>query len=205
MKKTKVIILGGGFGGVYTALRLDKTLARRASKGGRDGRELVDEKARHYSFALEPTFRHLPIGRHTSFVPSSATLSAEKSVTVLIFSLYKRFPEIDLVRYAACYYQCITRRIGEDQYQMSTNLEAKRHPLASRVEEQTTRQRKVIRTTLGELIVAVTDEVVPFIRDPSGLYLVVSYVLNDLLAHHHLRVHKQSRRKYASCLAKTLH
>jgi len=29
MKKTKVIILGGGFGGVYTALRLDKTLARR--------------------------------------------------------------------------------------------------------------------------------------------------------------------------------
>ena len=30
MKKTKVIILGGGFGGVYTALRLDKTLARRA-------------------------------------------------------------------------------------------------------------------------------------------------------------------------------
>jgi NADH dehydrogenase FAD-containing subunit len=30
MKKTKVIILGGGFGGVYTALRFDKTLARRA-------------------------------------------------------------------------------------------------------------------------------------------------------------------------------
>jgi NADH dehydrogenase len=30
MKKTTVIILGGGFGGVYTALRLDKTLARRA-------------------------------------------------------------------------------------------------------------------------------------------------------------------------------
>jgi len=30
MKKTKVIILGGGFGGVYAALRLDKTLARRA-------------------------------------------------------------------------------------------------------------------------------------------------------------------------------
>ena len=28
--KTKILILGGGFGGVYTALRLDKTLARRA-------------------------------------------------------------------------------------------------------------------------------------------------------------------------------
>jgi hypothetical protein len=79
---------------------------------------------------------------------------------------------------------------------MSTNLEAKRHPLASRVEEQTTRQRKVIRTTLGELIVAVTDEVMPFVRDPSALYLVVSYILNDVLARHQLRVHKRSRRKY---------
>jgi NADH dehydrogenase len=28
--KSKILILGGGFGGVYTALRLDKTLARRA-------------------------------------------------------------------------------------------------------------------------------------------------------------------------------
>ena len=28
--KTKILILGGGFGGVYTALRLDKTLARHA-------------------------------------------------------------------------------------------------------------------------------------------------------------------------------
>src|SRR5258706_14519776 len=27
---TKILILGGGFGGVYAALRLDKTLARRA-------------------------------------------------------------------------------------------------------------------------------------------------------------------------------
>ena len=28
--KIKILILGGGFGGVYAALRLDKTLARRA-------------------------------------------------------------------------------------------------------------------------------------------------------------------------------
>ncbi|HEV8724490.1 MAG TPA: hypothetical protein VGW77_28050 [Candidatus Binatia bacterium] len=28
--KTKILILGGGFGGVYAALRLDKTLTRRA-------------------------------------------------------------------------------------------------------------------------------------------------------------------------------
>ena len=32
------------------------------------------------------------------------------------------------------------------------------------------RQRKVIRTTLGELIVAVTDEVMPIMRNPSGAY-----------------------------------
>jgi hypothetical protein len=58
------------------------------------------------------------------------------------------------------------------------------------------RQRKIIRTTLGELIVAVTDEVIPIMRDPSGLYLVVSCILSDLLAHHQARVHKRSRRKY---------
>jgi len=33
------------------------------------------------------------------------------------------------------------------------------------------RQREIIRTTLGELVVAVTDEVMPIIRDPSGLPL----------------------------------
>ena len=49
------------------------------------------------------------------------------------------------------------------------------------------RQRKVIRTTLGELIVAVTDEVMPFIDDPSSLYMVVSCVLGDLEANYHLR------------------
>lgn len=27
--KTKILILGGGFGGMYTALRIDKTLAKR--------------------------------------------------------------------------------------------------------------------------------------------------------------------------------
>jgi hypothetical protein len=55
------------------------------------------------------------------------------------------------------------------------------------------RQRKVIRTTLGELIVAVTDEVMPIIRDSdsSGLYKVVSYILSDLLAHHQVGVSKK--------------
>ena len=46
------------------------------------------------------------------------------------------------------------------------------------------RQRKIIKTTLGELIVAVTDEVRPIIRDRSGLYMVVSCILSDVLAHH---------------------
>jgi len=61
-----------------------------------------------------------------------------------------------------------------------------------------TKQRKVIRTTLGDLIAAVTDEVKPFVRDPSGLYMVVSHILNDVLARHHLRAHKRSLRKYRS-------
>ena len=88
---------------------------------------------------------------------------------------------------------------------MSTNLEAKRYPFGSYVEQKTMRQQKVIRTTLGELIAAVTDEVMPFVRDPSALYMVVSWILNDVLAHHRLRGHKESRRRYPSHLAKALH
>jgi hypothetical protein len=66
-------------------------------------------------------------------------------------------------------------------------------------------QQKVIETTLGDLIVAVTDEVKPFVRDPSALYMVVFCILDDVLARHHLRVHERSRRKYPGCLAKTVH
>ena len=78
---------------------------------------------------------------------------------------------------------------------MSTNLETKRYPFELCTKEKTIRQQKVIRTTLGDLIAAVTDEVKPFVRDPSGLYMVVSYILNDVLARHRLRAHKRSRRK----------
>jgi hypothetical protein len=53
---------------------------------------------------------------------------------------------------------------------------------------------KLIKTTLGELIVAVTDEVMPIIRDPSRLYLVVSYILADLLAHRQVRPRNRPRR-----------
>jgi hypothetical protein len=54
-------------------------------------------------------------------------------------------------------------------------------------------QRKMITTTLGELIVAVTDEVNPYIHDPSGKYEVVFCVLSDLLAHDRARLHRLAR------------
>jgi hypothetical protein len=54
-------------------------------------------------------------------------------------------------------------------------------------------QQNVIRTTLGDLIAAVTDEVKPFVRDPLDVYIVVSRVLSDLLSHQH--VHKRSQQK----------
>jgi hypothetical protein len=60
---------------------------------------------------------------------------------------------------------------------------------------------KLIRTTLGDLIAAVTDEVKPFVREPSGVYMVVSYILNDLLARHRHRPHKRSLRKYSGYFA----
>lgn len=59
--------------------------------------------------------------------------------------------------------------------------------------------KKLIRTTLGDLIAAVTDEVKPFVREPSGVYMVASYILNDLLARH--RPHKRSLRKYSGYFA----
>jgi hypothetical protein len=74
---------------------------------------------------------------------------------------------------------------------MSTNFEAERNPLELCV-EKTIQKQKVIRTTLGDLIAAVTDEVKPFVRDPSSLYMVVSYILNDVLARHRLRTADQT-------------
>lgn len=57
------------------------------------------------------------------------------------------------------------------------------------------RQRNVINTTLGDLIVAVADEVMPIIRDPAGAYVVMSWVLNDVLTRQRVQNHKPSRRK----------
>ncbi len=63
-------------------------------------------------------------------------------------------------------------------------LKPKRSVSGFHAKEKTRRQRKVIRTTLGDLIVAVMDEVTSFVGDPSGRYHVASCVLNDLLTHH---------------------
>jgi hypothetical protein len=73
---------------------------------------------------------------------------------------------------------------------MSTNLEVEGYPLKLCV-EKTIQKQRVIRTTLGDLIAAVTDEVKPFVRDPSSLYMV-SYILNDVLARHRLRAADQA-------------
>lgn len=67
------------------------------------------------------------------------------------------------------------------------------------------RHKKVIRTTLGELIVAVTDEVRPFVNDTADLYIATSSVLNDLLAHHQLPGAKKSRRMNSTCFPKASH
>lgn len=88
---------------------------------------------------------------------------------------------------------------------MITNFEVSSHPSRRRFVERAVRRRRVIRTTLGELIVALTDEVMPFVREPSALYPLVSYIFTDLLARHRLGVHKLSRGKYPSCLARSLH
>jgi hypothetical protein len=64
------------------------------------------------------------------------------------------------------------------------------------VDEKNMRQRRIIRTTLGDLIVAVTEEVMPIVRDPADAYVLVSWILNDLLTHHRVPDHKQSRLKY---------
>ena len=65
-----------------------------------------------------------------------------------------------------------------------------------RAKEKTIRKEKVIRTTLGDLIAAVTDEVKPFVRDPFGRCAVVSYIINDVLARHRVRAHKRSLRSH---------
>ena len=57
------------------------------------------------------------------------------------------------------------------------------------------RPSNIIKTTLGDLIVALTDEVMPIISDPTGAYIVVSSVLNEMLTHQPLGDNTLSRRQ----------
>jgi hypothetical protein len=57
------------------------------------------------------------------------------------------------------------------------------------------RPRKTVDTTLGDLIVAVTDEVTPYVADPTAIFLVVECILSDLLAKERLRFHSSAPRR----------
>src|ERR1044071_1592774 len=56
-------------------------------------------------------------------------------------------------------------------------------------------RRKIIKTTLGDLIAAVTDEVAAFTRHSAGSYMV-SYIVSDLLSRQ--RVRRRERLKRAA-------
>jgi selenophosphate synthase len=99
-------------------------------------------------------------------------------------------------------YRANTTKLKKSKHQGLLISEARRYVSGVWIEEEPMQQQKVIRTTLGELIVAVTDEVMPFVRDPGDLYIAASCVLDDILAHNQLHLHKRSRRKYPSYLGK---
>lgn len=71
--------------------------------------------------------------------------------------------------------------------------------------------KKKVKTTLGDLIVALTDEVAPIARDPHKTHVLVSYMLRDLIArcrvrsnpYPMLRVSRESDRKGARMLTMT--
>ncbi|MGH7824834.1 MAG: hypothetical protein ACREQ7_06620 [Candidatus Binatia bacterium] len=63
---------------------------------------------------------------------------------------------------------------------------------------RTTRSRKVVNSTLGELIAAVTDKVAPVVCDQQSTYIAVSYILRDLFAHNRVRLIKRPRRQAAA-------
>ena len=54
------------------------------------------------------------------------------------------------------------------------------------------RVKKQINTTLGELIAAVTDEVMPIAGDQANADALVSYIVNDLLMAKRVRLRKRA-------------
>ncbi|HEY7322130.1 MAG TPA: hypothetical protein VIE89_31580 [Candidatus Binatia bacterium] len=79
---------------------------------------------------------------------------------------------------------------------MLTLSQPKRYTAGFRNKGIIMRQRKVIKTTLGDLVAAVMDEVKSLVGDPSRRSLMASFVLNDLLTHQQRPVPKRSRRIY---------
>jgi hypothetical protein len=57
------------------------------------------------------------------------------------------------------------------------------------------RAKKQIDTTLGELIVAVTDEVMPIAGNRANAHALVSFILNDLFAARRVKLRKRSSGK----------
>jgi hypothetical protein len=55
-------------------------------------------------------------------------------------------------------------------------------------------RQKTIKTTLGELVTAVTDEVTAVMGDSPRTHLVVSYVVSDLLRRYRVREPNSSHR-----------
>jgi len=51
--------------------------------------------------------------------------------------------------------------------------------------------RKARQSTLGELIVAVTDEVDPLMKNSASTSIVVSLILQDLFARRRVRLRKR--------------
>jgi hypothetical protein len=60
-------------------------------------------------------------------------------------------------------------------------------------EERAMHHKKRVTTTLGELIVAVTDEVNSYVDVPSVKYAMVSVVLSDLFARDRVRLDRLAR------------
>jgi len=54
------------------------------------------------------------------------------------------------------------------------------------------RSRKEVNTTLGDLIAAVSDAVTPLARSRSEANILVSFILNDLIASRRVRLRTPS-------------
>jgi hypothetical protein len=55
-------------------------------------------------------------------------------------------------------------------------------------------QSETTQTTLGELIVAVTDEVRPLTRNAANTGVIVSLIVQDLFRRRRVRLQKRTRR-----------